>query len=78
MIISPDPISSHSQFNPILAEMFFFDGRQMKHNCFQFGLRSEQVGRNFESAIEYSDAVNTYEDVNEVYVPRMGNVRVKA
>ena len=58
--------------------MFFFDGRQMKHNCFQFGLRSEQVGRNFESAIEYSDAVNSYEDVNEVYVPRMGNVRVKA
>ena len=50
----------------------------MKHNCFQFGLRGEQVGRNFESAIEYSEAVNSYEDVNEVYVPRMGNVRVKA
>ena len=76
MIISPqfdlDPILI--QF---LAEMFFFDGRQMKHNCFHFGLRGEQVGASFESAIEESEAVESYEEVGEVYVPRMGNMRVK-
>ena len=76
MIIPPkfdlDPILI--QF---LAEMFFFDGRQMKHNCFHFGLRGEQVGASFESAIEESEAVESYEDVGEVYVPRMGNMRVK-
>ena len=81
MIISSDQISSQPQFNPnftpFLAEMFFFDGRQMKHNCFHFGLRGEQVGASFESAIEESDAVDSYEEVGEVYVPRMGNMRVK-
>ena len=81
MIISSDQISCQPQFNPnftpFLAEMFFFDGRQMKHNCFHFGLRGEQVGASFESAIEESDAVDSYEEVGEVYVPRMGNMRVK-
>ena len=76
MIISPqfdlDPILI--QF---LAEMFFFDGRQMKHNCFHFGLRGDQIGASFESAIEESEAVESYEEVGEVYVPRMGNMRVK-
>ena len=76
MIISPkfdlDPILI--QF---LAEMFFFDGRQMKHNCFHFGLRGEQVGASFESAIEKSEAVESYEEVGKVYVPRRGNMRVK-
>ena len=76
MIISPqfdlDPILI--QF---LAEMFFFDGRQMKHNCFHFGLRGEQVGASFESAIEKSEGVESYEEVGEVYVPRKGNMRVK-
>ena len=60
-----------------LAEMFFFDGRQMKHNCFHFGLRGEQVGASFESAIEKSEGVKSYEEVGEVYVPRKGNMRVK-
>ena len=74
-------ISSQFDLDPILiqflAEMFFFDGRQMKHNCFHFGLRGEQVGASFESAIEESEAVESYEEVGEVYVPRMGNMRVK-
>ena len=56
--------------------MFFFDGRQMKHNCFQFGLRSD-VGATFESAIQESESVETYEEVGEVFVPRMGDMRVK-
>ena len=59
------------------AEMFFFDGRQMKHSCFHFGLRGEQIGASFESAIEESDTVNSYDQVGEVYVPKMGNMRVK-
>ena len=60
-----------------LAEMYFFDGRQMKHNCFHFGLRGEQVGSSFESAIEESNTVNSYEEIGEVYVPKMGNMRFK-
>ena len=63
--------------NFLSAEMFFFDGRQMKHNCFHFGLRGEQVGSSFESAIEESNTVNSYEEVGEVYIPRMGNMRLK-
>ena len=61
----------------LVAEMFFFDGRQMKHNCFHFGLRGEQVGSSFESAIEESNTVNSYEEVGEVYVPKIGNMRFK-
>ena len=57
--------------------MFFFDGRQMKHNCFQFGLRNN-VGASFESAIKESNSVETYEEVAEVFVPRIGDMRVKA
>jgi len=60
-----------------LPEMFFFDGRQMKHNCFHFGLRGEQFGSSFESAIEESNTVNSYEEVGEVYVPKIGNMRFK-
>ena len=62
--------------NLFLAEMFFFDGRQMKHNCFQFGLRSD-VGASFETAIQDSESVETYEEVGEVFVPRIGDMRVK-
>ena len=85
--ISPQPEMYFYHFPPqfdldpiliqFLAEMFFFDGRQMKHNCFHFGLRGEQVGASFESAIEESEAVESYEEVGEVYVPRKGNMRVK-
>ena len=56
--------------------MFFFDGRQMKHNCYQFGLRSD-VGASFETAIQDSESVETYEEVGEVFVPRIGDMRVK-
>ena len=59
------------------AEMFFFDGRQMNHNCFQYGLRSD-VGASFESAIQKSEGVETYEEISEVLIPRMGDLRVKA
>ena len=48
----------------------------MKHNCFQFGLRSD-VGASFETAIQASDSVETYEEVGEVIVPRVGDMRVK-
>ena len=63
-------------FKIILAEMFFFDGRQMKHNCFRFGLQSD-VGASFEIGIQDSESVGTYEDVGEVIVPRIGDIRVK-
>ena len=63
-------------FKIFLAEMYFFDGRQMKHNCFRFGLRSD-VGASFETAIQDSESVETYEDVGEVIVPRVGDMRVK-
>ena len=76
MIISPQ-FHPDQHFILFLAEMFFFDGRQMKHNCFHFGLRGDQIGASFESAIEESEAVESYEEVGEVYVPRMGNMRVK-
>ena len=56
--------------------MYFFDGRQMKHNCFQFGLRSD-VGASFESAVQESQNVDTYEEVSEVLIPRIGDMRVK-
>ena len=48
----------------------------MKHNCFQFGLRSD-VGASFESAVQESQNVDTYEEVSEVLIPRMGDMRVK-
>ena len=76
MIISPQ-FHSDQNFIKFLAEMFFFDGRQMKHNCFHFGLRGEQVGASFESAIEESNTVTSYEEIGEVYVPKMGNMRFK-
>ena len=57
--------------------MFFFDDRQMKHNCFQFGLRNEGDA-GFESAIKESNSVETYEEVAEVVVPRIGDMRVRA
>ena len=57
--------------------MFFFDDRQMKHNCFQIGLRNEG-GASFESAIKESNSVETYEEVAEVFVPRVGDMRVRA
>ena len=40
-------------------------------------IRGLQVGASFESAIEESEAVESYEEVGEVYVPRSGNMRVK-
>ena len=49
----------------------------MKHNCFQFGLRND-VGSSFESAIKESNSVETYEEVGEVFVPRIGDMRVRA
>lgn len=58
--------------------MFFFDDRQMKHNCFQFGLRNEGESAGFESAIKESNSVETYEEVAEVFVPRVGDMRVRA
>ena len=57
--------------------MFFFDDRQMKHNCFQFGLRNEDAA-SFESAIKESNSVETYEEVAEVFIPRVGDMRVRA
>ena len=55
--------------------MYFFDGRQMKHNCFHFGLRSDLSGAGFETAMNMTKL--TLEDVNEVIVPKMGDIRVK-
>ena len=59
------------------SEFFFFDGRKIKHNCFLFGLRNDG-GASFESAIKESNAVETYEEVAEVFVPRIGDMRVRA
>ena len=56
--------------------MYFFDGRQMKHNCFQFGLRNDG-GASFESAIQESENIDTYEEISEVIIPRVGEMRVK-
>ena len=50
----------------------------MKHNCFQFGLRNEGESAGFESAIKESNSVETYEEVAEVFVPRVGDMRVRA
>ena len=56
--------------------MYFFHGLQMDQNCFQFGLRGD-VGTNYESVVQESENIHTYEEVIEVIIPKDGDMRVR-
>ena len=56
--------------------MYFFHGLQIDQNCFQFGLRSD-AGTSFESVVQKSENIRTYEEVIEVIIPKDGKMRVR-
>lgn len=62
----------------ILAELYFFNGRQRKHSCFDASLHQQrnQV-TDFERIIDISETVETWEDVSFVSISKRGNIRVR-